>query len=235
MSSEDPRSTASPERPPASQVPVFNAPLVVIALCALIVLAHLARLGTFGFQDIAENFAIWIGVIRTGPVAAEIPQAPVFGLSPYVMHVFVHFGWLHLMMNVGILLAVGSVTARAFGTGLSGALGFLAFFFACAIGGGVMATVTSLNDSSLVAGASSAISGLIASAGWLRGGRAGMLRLALPWLGLNIVLALANAVVAIPISWAGHVGGLVVGMLAFPLFLALFGNRLAGPRQHRPF
>lgn len=211
--------------PPASHGPMVNAPAVVLVLCALILLAHLAALGLFGGGAQAEQIALWIGAVRTGAYAAEAPTAPAFGLSPYVLHVFVHFGWFHLLVNTGILLAVGSQTARAFGTGFKATLGFLAFFFACAIGGAILSVLVNFNSPSFMAGASTAVSGLIASAGWVRGGRTAMLRLALPWLFLNLALGIAELFINQPIAWAGHIGGLLVGMVAFPVFLALFGQR----------
>jgi membrane associated rhomboid family serine protease len=224
VSSDDPdlNQPAGRRPPPASGGPIVNAPLVVVVLAAAIVLAHLASLGLFGGGASAQAIAIWLGAVRTGALAAEVPQAPVFGLSPYVLHVFVHFGWFHLLVNVGILLAVGSATARAFGTGVKATLGFLIFFFACAIGGAVLSVIVNLGSPSYMAGASTAVSGLIASAGWVRGGRPGMLQLAMPWFGLNLALGVAEVFVDQPFAWAGHIGGLLVGMLAFPVFVRLF-------------
>lgn len=218
--SEDPRhpfQSAPPGSPPA-----FNAPLVVVALAAIILLAHLASNGVFGGGASANAFALWVGAVRTGSLADEAPAAPLFGLTPYVLHVFLHFGWLHLVLNLGALLAFGTVAARAFGRGLRAALGFLAFFFACAIGGAVLSVLVNWNNPSLMVGASTAISGLVAAAGWARGGRAGMLSLALPWLGINLALGAAELFIDQPIAWAGHIGGLLAGMAGFPVFLALF-------------
>ena len=73
------------------------------------------------------------------PCAVDaFPPAPLFGLSPYILHVFVHAGWAHLLINLGVLLAVGPAVRRPFGPGLRGDTGFLVFFFACAIGGAVL-------------------------------------------------------------------------------------------------
>ncbi len=235
MSADDPKLNDPLVPPPASRTPLFNAPLVVVLLSAVMVLVHMARSGVFGGQGAAEFLALWLGVIRTGTFATEIPPAPLFGLTPYVLHVFVHFGWLHLIVNVGVFLAVGSATARAFGTSVKATLGFLAFFVTCAIGGAVLAWLVSLNTSSLIAGASTSISGLIAAAGWVRGGRAGMLQLAMPWLVFNLALAVIELFIDQPISWSGHIGGLLVGMVSFPVFLAVFRDGPTRQRPHRPF
>ena len=45
-----------------------------------------------------------------------------------VTYAFLHFDWLHLLVNVGFLLAFGSVVERRFG-----ALWFMTLFAICAI------------------------------------------------------------------------------------------------------
>jgi CheY-like chemotaxis protein len=79
----------------------------------------------------------------------------------------------------------------------------------------------------LMAGASTAVSGVLAGAGWAAGGRMGMLRLAGPWLLINIALGLAGVFMNVPISWSGHIGGLLAGALTFPLFVRVFRERRA--------
>lgn len=215
--------TETPPSEPARQ-PVFNALPGVIALLALTMLGvHLLDAwavgqGADGVHSVIYNWA----VLRTGPFLTQFPTAPVWGTSPYLLHVFVHFGWLHLFVNLGALLAFGAAALRPFGQGLRANLGFLSFFFACAIAGAGLSSLVHANDPQLMAGSSTAISGLVAAAGWASGGRAGMLRLGGPWLAMNLAMAVADQLFAIPISWSGHIGGLLVGMIAYPLFVALF-------------
>jgi membrane associated rhomboid family serine protease len=129
---------------------------------------------------------------------------------------------MHTLVNLGALLAFGSAAARPFGPGVKAAAGFLGFYFACAISGAVFSTFMHLGEASLMVGASTAVSGLIPAAGWAYGGRAMMLRLAVPWLGINIVLALAEPFIAHSIAWEAHIGGILMGMAVYPLFLAVF-------------
>lgn len=228
LSQDDPEGEGgAPQRSAPPREPLFNAlPGVVILLAAIILAVQLAESLSFGRGGSVHALIYWAGALRTGAAVDAFPPAPFFGLSPYVLHVFVHAGWTHLLLNLGILIAVGPAVRRPFGPGLRGDAGFLAFFFACAIGGALLHQLTHLNEATTMAGASTAISGLIAAAGWARGGRVGMYQLALPWLGLNLALALANLVYPIPIAWAGHVGGLLVGMAAYPAFVrALRANR----------
>ena len=223
LSQDDPEGEgAAPERPTPPREPLFNAlPGVVVLLSAIILAVQLAESLSFGRGGTVHALIYWAGALRTGAAVDAFPPAPLFGLSPYVLHVFVHAGWAHLLLNLGVLVAVGPAVRRPFGPGLRGDMGFLLFFFACAIGGALLHQITHLTEATTMAGASTAISGLIAAAGWVRGGRAGMYQLALPWLGLNLALALANFLVPIPIAWAGHVGGLLVGMFAYPAFVRL--------------
>lgn len=228
-----PQSEADPPAPdPSSQPerrvrePLFNAfPGVVLVLGAIMLGVQIADSMAAGQGGLAHGLIYWAGTLRTGAVADAFPPAPVFGLSPYVLHVFVHFGWAHLLINLGALAAFGAVSRAPFGPGLRGDLGFLVFFFACAIGGAVLHQLTHMSAPSTMAGSSTAISGLLAAAGWVRGGRAGMLRLAAPWLLINLVIAFAGLVFPIPLAWAGHVGGLLVGMAAFPAFVRYLGVR----------
>lgn len=74
-------------------------------------------------------------------------------------------------------------------------------------------------------GASTGVSGLIAGAGWVRGGYRGMLGLVMPWIGINIAIGLANIAMPVPIGWAAHIGGAVAGALVFPVFAGVFGSR----------
>ena len=215
--------------PARSGPPAFNeVPAVVLGLAALIVLVQaLDWWSTTAGQGWAHAVALWLGAVRTGAASAELPPAPVFGLTPYVLHVFVHFGWLHAVMNLGALLAFGAAAARPFGAGLKGAVGFLAFFFTCAIAGAALSVAIRTGESTLMVGASTALSGVIAGAGWAYGGMKGMLRIALPWLGVNLALALVEPLFRLPIAWDGHLGGLIMGMIAYPLFVGAFAGRRA--------
>lgn len=74
-------------------------------------------------------------------------------------------------------------------------------------------------------GASTGASGLIAAVGWVTGGWRGMARLAVPWIGLNLLIAVTGLAIPIPIGWAAHIGGTLAGAVLTPLLLAVFGER----------
>ncbi|MCW5725236.1 MAG: rhomboid family intramembrane serine protease [Maricaulaceae bacterium] len=204
-------------RPPRQ--PVFNAPPAVLCLAGLIALAYA------GEQFLVPVRAILVpaGALVTGGAADW--ESPLGAWSPWLLHVFLHGGLLHLTLNVFALTGFGAAAARPFGPGLMGAFGFTAFFFACAALGAAGHALTHLNEPTVMVGASTAISGCVAAAGWAMGGWRGMANLALPWAGINVLLAILNMNIPIPISWAGHLGGLAGGVLLYPLFIVLFRRR----------
>ncbi len=226
MDQPDPAGTGGPQEPGRpSNPPAFNIPAVIVGLTLAIVIIQLLMSWSLGSGNRIHAVALWLGAVRTGATADQFPPAPLFGLTPYVLHAFLHFGWMHTLVNAGALIAFGSAAARPFGAGLRGAAGFLAFYCACAISGAVLSSLVHWGEASLMVGASTAVSGLVPAAGWAFGGSRLMWRLALPWLGVNAALALAEPFVQHSIAWEGHVGGILMGMAAYPLFLAVFGPR----------
>ena len=226
MADSDPAEAGRPQEPGRpSNPPVFNIPAVIVGLTLAILAVQLLMAWSLGSGNRLHALALWVGAVRTGATADQFPPAPLFGLTPYVLHAFLHFGWMHTLMNVGALVAFGSAAARPFGASARGALGFLAFYAACAIAGALLSSLMHWGETSLMVGASTAVSGLVPAAGWAFGGSALMWRLALPWLGINLTLALAEPFFQHSIAWEGHVGGILMGMAAYPVFLALFRAR----------
>ena len=133
LSQDDPDAgRAASERPTPPREPLFNAlPGVVLVLAAIILAVQLAESLSFGRGGSVHALIYWAGALRTGAAVDAFPPAPLFGLSPYILHVFVHAGWAHLLINLGVLLSVGPAVRRPFGPGLRGDTGFLVFFFAC--------------------------------------------------------------------------------------------------------
>jgi membrane associated rhomboid family serine protease len=128
---------------------------------------------------------------------------------------FMHYGALHLLMNMYALWILGR-TLEAF----LGPVRFLALYLVAGLGGNVAAYL--FQPGALSAGASTAIFGLFAA-----------LFLVLRRLGLNaasvlpvIIINLVFTITVPGISIAGHLGGFVVG--------GLVGAGLAyAPRAHR--
>jgi len=229
MTGPDPDSRPTPPPPPlqAPRQPILTGlPPVIALLLAVMVGVHTLDWWSVNQGDGAfHGWLVDTAAVRTGETADRFGPGPLGGFAPYLAHVFLHFGWAHLLLNAGALLAFGAAAARPFGTGPAGSAGFLAFFFACALAGAGLHALVHMNDASVMAGSSTAVMGLLAAAGWAQGGRRGMLRLAVPLLGLHVVMILADPWLNLPIAWTGHVGGLLVGMIAYPAFVRIFARR----------
>ena len=206
--------------------PIFNRfPAVVLILTAAII-------GTSVIQFMAdpylENWMFEVAAILTGPEFAGYPR-PVGALPSYVLHVLLHGGVFHLAMNMTAMIAFGPPIAMAFGRGGKGALGFLLFFAGAAISGALfeIAWANYSNASQVVIGASSALSGFLPAVGWLQGGLKQAVRISVPWLLINLVIAvMGNAMMGsmfgMQLAWAAHIGGTVGGFILFPLLLSVF-------------
>lgn len=210
-----------PQRDDQVRTPIFN------AMPAAVLILAIAMAGVAAITAFAPEAGRWIiasCLVIAGPAGQPLPAQPLGHIAPLVLHVFIHFGLFHLAMNLAILIGAGRAVGLALGRGLKGMVGFFVFFFACSIAGAGLEVLLPHDAIVRMGGASTGVSGLIAAAGWVRGGFRGMLGLALPWIGFNIVIALTGMVLPIPISWAGHIGGTVAGALLFPLVLAVFGE-----------
>mgnify|MGYP006291228163 CR=1 FL=1 len=212
----------APEPPRRTRQPIFNeTPGVVVALAAAILGVQALNAMSMGSGGIAHGLTFGLGAVVAGPDGARF----LGGLPSWVLHVFVHGGWVHAIINTIALFAFGAAAARPFGRGPSAAIGFLAFFFTCAVFGAIAHELVHWTEGVRMVGASTAVSGLLAAAGWASGGRQGMLRLAAPWALINTVIAVVSGFAPIAIAWAGHVGGLVAGAALYPLFVSWFRSR----------
>ncbi len=211
-----------PPRDDQVSAPIFNAmPAGVLILAS-------AMAGVAAITALVPEAGRWIiasSLLLSGPAGMALPAQPLGHLAPLVLHVFIHFGLFHLVMNLAVLIGAGRAVGLALGRGFKGTAGFLVFFFVCSIAGAGLEMLVPHGEFVQAAGASTGVSGLIAAAGWVRGGYRGMLAMALPWIGINILIALTGMVLPIPISWAGHIGGTVAGALLFPLAMSVFGER----------
>lgn len=210
-----------PQRDDAVPPPIFNAiPPAVLLLAGAILLAGI--LGAISGALAEWMFTAFVVVAAPEGVTMSQPLGP---LAPYVLHILIHFGFLHIAMNLAILIGAGRPVGLAFGGGLRGTAGFLGLFLTCSAAGAVAQVLIPTAEVMTMGGASTGVSGLLAAAGWVTGGWRGMARLALPWIGLNLLIAVTGFVFPVPIGWAAHIGGTVAGALLTPLFLAIFAER----------
>lgn len=207
-----------PHRDSQPREPIFNSiPPAVLILALAILGAELLR----HLVPPLGQFIVEASVLINVPPGTPAPEQPLGPLAPYLLHILVHFGWLHIIMNLVVLVSAGRLVAVALGQDGHGTAVFLGFFAVCSILGGLSQVVADSNSFLTLGGASTGVSGLIAAAGWVRGGQSGMLRLTLPWIAVNLLIGLLGIALPIPIGWAAHIGGAIAGAGLFPLALRL--------------
>ena len=217
-------------------------PTSVIVMIALMGIIHLVR-AQLSYRDDLMVLA-WFAFIpaRYSGEWSVLPGgigADVWTFGTYALR---HGSMTHIITNCVWLLAFGSAVARRFG-----AWRFWVFSGVCAAGGAGLHLLFHPGDAVPMVGASAAISGQMAGAvrfvfddgGPLVFRRSGDLgrfrRPARPlaavltnkkalafiviWFAINLAVGLGSAATgAIVIAWEAHLGGFLVGLLAFRLF-----------------
>ena len=130
---------------------------------------------------------------------------------------FLHFNWVHLLLNVGLLLWIGRIVERQVGTGR----GALIYFASVVCSAAVILLVHNWHPKEgATVGASGGVFGLLGAALIISYRQNGHDRLRR---SLWIVLAAGFGVSLLPdISMAGHIGGIIGGV---PLALLVKARR----------
>jgi len=203
--------------------PIFQAPWPAVALVGFILACFAAEL--------------WLGPDQTvkawGFSPAALDQRRWVTL---VTAIFVHGGWLHVLLNSAFILAFGTPVARRMGIGPVGAFAYFIFFLVCGILGNLAFWAVHPNDAEPLVGASGAGSALMAAASRLLtpGPRLAPL-VSQPVVTMAAAFLVANLIIAAvgwapgagdaKIAWEVHLGGYAAGLLLFEPVLALLGRR----------
>ena len=181
-------------------------PLVTYVLIAINVLTFVLQISMGGLE---RQLALWPPAVADGQLYRLVTSA------------FLHYGGTHLLLNMWALYVVGPPLEV-----LLGRLRFGALYALSGLGGSVLVYLVSpLNTAT--AGASGAVFGLFGAAFVV----AKRLNLNIQWVVAVIVINLVFTFVAPlvskqPISWQGHVGGLVTGGLVAAAYVY-------APRENR--
>jgi membrane associated rhomboid family serine protease len=227
---------------------MFNVPVVVLAMVALLGLVHAVFVLVLTPQQATEFLLLFsfIPARYDASVLAAESWAQGWGaaLWTFVTYAFIHADLNHLFFNVVWLLAFGTPVARRFGS-----LRFMAFFAVTAAAGAAVHLATHFGEMLPMIGASASISGAMAAAMrfvFQRGGPLGLLRnrdeeayrvpaaplaailrdprvlafLAV-WFGVNILFGIGT--IAMPgveqsVAWQAHIGGFFAGLFGFAVF-----------------
>lgn len=162
-------------------------PVVTYALIAVNVLVFIAQMAV---GNLEKQLSLWPPAVADGQLYRLVTSA------------FLHYGATHLLLNMWALYVVGRPLENWLGR-----LRFGALYALSGLGGSVLVYVLTTN--SATAGASGAIFGLF-GATFVVGKR---LALDVRWVVMVIVINLVFTFVAPAISWQGHLGGLVTGVV----------------------
>lgn len=191
--------------------PFLRLPPATAILGALIV-------GLYGALSLLANPAltVWIyymfGFVP-GAYTGAFPLGWNAFTAPFT-YIFLHGSWLHVAMNVGMLLAFGAGMERWLGS-----LRMVLFFLICGALAAFVQLVFTPASTMPIIGASGALSGLFGGAlvmmqraGALGNGPKGLLPLAAVWIGLSVVFGLIGGPDGSLIAWPAHIGGFVGGL-----------------------
>lgn len=134
-----------------------------------------------------------------------------------ITHMFVHGGWMHVLINVAMLMAFGTGIERA-----AGPWRLFALFLACGALGAVAHFFLFIGSGDPMIGASGGISGLFGGILRLMPGGNDIRRLApfiALWIGLSFLFGLLGAPGSNDaVAWVPHVAGFLAGLaLAQPV------------------
>lgn len=214
----------SRQRPAA---PFFTAPGVVVWLSGVIIAAHglrlllpenLAGMLFYHFALIPERLALW-----SSSAAHSAAYGPVSLIGAGLGHVFLHVDWMHVILNTGMLLALGAPVARR----LNG-VRFVALFFAAALTGAALFFLLRAPDSAPAIGASGGVSGVLAGAFLIMADPRAtwpvllsptFLKTSAAFFLLNFLLAfMGPSLFGMAIAWDAHIGGYIGGAIIMAAF-----------------
>jgi membrane associated rhomboid family serine protease len=207
---------------------------VTITIIAINVLAAIASIASAGGRGLAGGGSGPIGFLFGGTTPL-LSQGGAVGGSPYqgsnglllgpggisdgeyyrlLTSMFLHFGVLHLVMNMWALWVVGRILEAVLGP-----VRFLALYLVAGLGGSL--AVYLFDPLGLTAGASGAVFGLFAALFIVLRRMKRDTSSIIPLLVINIIISFVPG-----ISLAGHLGGLITGaIVAFAFAYAPQKNR----------
>ena len=194
----------------------LNLTPVVAAVGGLCVVVFLLTMGATPSQSEALLFQYGLTPVRFDPAAPEHFASWTEAVTALFAHAFLHAGPFHLFMNMLAFVQAGPFVEQRIGSPR-----FAVLYVASILGGAVGYILINPHSTAPAIGASGAICGVF-GAYFLAVRPTPRAALADPqvrnamltFLAVNVVLM---ALLHLPIAWEAHLGGFVVGALAYPL------------------
>ena len=194
----------------------LNLTPVVAAVAGLCVVVFLLTMGLSASQSEALLFQYGLTPVRFDPNAPEHFASWTDAVAALFGHAFLHAGFFHLFMNMLAFVQAGPFVEQRLGSPR-----FAALYVASILGGAVGYILINPHSTAPAIGASGAICGVF-GAYFLAVRPTPRAALSDPqvrnamlsFLAVNVVLM---ALLRLPIAWEAHLGGFVVGALAYPL------------------
>ena len=214
-------SAAGVPQPTATRVPFAGVPIVTYTLLALNVLAYLVTAAqSSSIFDNSRGSALFNQLFLRPVLVANGDYVRLLGSG------FLHFGVIHLAVNMYALYIVGIACENALGR-----LRYTAVYFLALLGGS--AAVMYGGEFAATAGASGAVFGLFGAVLIILLRLKRNANMIIGVIVLNVIIS-----VTVPgISWLGHFGGLVAGSAATagiiyaPKLLGLLGRQRPAVRH----
>ncbi len=210
-------------QPTAGYQRAINLPPATALLAGVLIAIHLLRqvLSPELDDSIILNFAL---------IPKRLTELPLsFGaVATLFTHMLLHGGWLHLLVNVGMLLAFAAGLER-----IIGARRMLGLALVSGLAGGLVHLAIYAHDDAPMLGASGAISGLFGAMIFVLAGQRGyrfLLGVSALWLVSNLIFGLGgmpgmSGDDAVEIAWVAHVGGYVAGIAGMAVLTWLRNRR----------
>lgn len=178
----------------------------------LVVAIWLVHLPLYLLFDSGERLeAFYVAGFVPGYFTGALDGFPWYAPLGVITHIFIHGGWMHVVFNTVMGLALGIFFERAFGPRTTAL-----FFFACGIAGALFYFLLAPFATVPVVGASGAISGFFAAVIMMlhEQGQMGPIGRRGPWpiLGFWLIfMVLVGFLSGENMAWQAHIGGFVAG------------------------
>lgn len=225
---------------PRQREPIINAPVLVIGMALLLVALHGWTTLGMSIEDqirLQYDYALVPRRFWAEATAEEAYPNLLAALVTLVSTGFLHGGWLHVIVNAGMLLAFGTPIYRGLGRSW---LKWLALYLGSVIGGSAMYLALTDVTNGAAVGASGGVCGLIAAAflldpyGRLQSPLSrSFVMMTLGFAAFNAVITFAGpTLLGMGIAWQAHVGGYIAG--AVLMLLLAPRKSLAEPVESAP-